>query len=171
MEQYYPRIDRLLIEHPETTKGVLFVTRRSCAPVHEIYGVTAPKCRGLVENALSLAKDPDVDTVVIAAAWNRNEVFESQEREVAFQDLSATINSFRKIGRHVYLILPIPKGEPFDPAHLVTRTILDFGFVLREQVDREEVNHTVKPIAIRLIEVARSAGAAAIDPVDYLCGE
>jgi len=171
MEQYYPRIDRLLTEHPETTKGVLFVTQRSCAPIHEIRGVTAPKCFGLIENALSLAKSADVDAVVIAAAWNRNKIFESEDREVAFRDLTATITSLSNMGRRVYLILPIPRGEPFDPAQLVSRTISDFGFSVREQVERVEVDHNVTPVAMRLMEIARSTGATAIDPTVYLCGD
>src|SRR5262249_29456910 len=123
MEQYYPRIDRLLSENPDSTRGVLFVTERSCLPIHRLEGSSTGKCVGLVENALHLANDPRVDTVVIGAAWNRYEIFQSPEREKAFTDLAAIIATFRRMGRRVYLILPIPRGDPFDPSNLVSRSI------------------------------------------------
>jgi len=171
MEQYYPRIDRLLTEHPDRTKGIFFVTKPSCPPIREISGFTKPSCVGLVENAFSIAKFREVDTVVIAAAWNRYDVFESKERDAAFRDLQATITGFRKMGRRVYLILPTPRGESFDPAHLVKRSLLNLGFVVQEQVERADVDRNINPVATRLMDIAHSAGATAIDPVDYLCGE
>ena len=69
-EQYYPRIDRLLTEHPNTAKGILFVTQRGCLPIPDVKGLTYPKCKGFADNALSVARRSDVDTIVIAAAWN-----------------------------------------------------------------------------------------------------
>src|SRR5262245_2558208 len=171
MQQYYPRVDGFMTERPETSKAVLFVTERSCPPIHNIRGVTRPECAGLMENAFSLASDPQIDTVVIAAAWNRYDAFESNEREALFRDLASTIISFRKMDRQVYLILPIPRGELFDPAHLVNRSIRNLGFVVQERVERADVDKTLKPIASRLKDIARSSGATAIDPSEYICGE
>ena len=172
MEQYYARVDRLFEEHPDTTKGVFFVTQRSCPPLHEMPGLTLPRnCAELAENALSIADRPDVDTVVIGAAWNRYEVFDSAAANSAFRDLSATITRYKKTGRNVYVILPIPRGDAFDPASLVHRSLVDFGFVVRRQVQRSDVDATLKPIAMRLQAVANAAGATAIDPVRYVCND
>jgi len=170
MEQYYARVDRLFEEHPDTTKGVFFVTQRSCPPLHEMPGIALPpNCAGLVENALAIASRPDIETVVIGAAWNRYEVFETPAAEEAFRDLRATIGRYRKMGRTVYVILPIPRGEEFDPASLVHRSLTDFGFVVRRQVERRDVDATVKAIDVRLQATAIAAGAFAIDPVRYVC--
>jgi peptidoglycan/LPS O-acetylase OafA/YrhL len=64
MQQYYARIDRLLTEHPDKTKGVAFVTQLACPPVSYIDGLVHPKCKGLMENAFAVADDLNVDTVV-----------------------------------------------------------------------------------------------------------
>ncbi len=169
IEQYYPRVDRLLAEHPYTSKSVSFVTQRSCLPIHDIPGITPSKCSGLVDEALLLARNPDVDTVVIGAAWNRYDVFKSPDGEKALQDLAATITALRKLGRQVFVILPIPRGEAFDPANLVHRSILDFGFFVRRYVDRTNVDDNTKPIDARLLQIAKTAGARTIDPVDSIC--
>ena len=171
MEQYYARIDRILTEQADTARGVVFVTRRSCLPIHHIDGFTRSNCDGLLEQAFSLAQRPDVDTIVIGAAWNRYDVFQSSERDRALQDLSATINDYRRIGRRVYLILPVPRGEAFDPSVLVKRSLLDFGFVIQEQVERAQVDANVAPIAARLESIAHATGATVLDPVPVVCKE
>ena len=168
MEQYYARIDRLLTEHPNATKSVLFVTGHACLPIADLQGVP-PKCEGLVRNGLSLAKQPGVDTVVMGAAWNRYGVFESKHSDAALQSLAATIKDFRGLGKQVYVILPIPRGELFDPASLVKRTFRDFGFVVREKIPRADAEATLKPVAQRLTEIAHSAGATILDPMDSVC--
>src|SRR5262249_5087419 len=73
--------------------------------------------------------------------------------------------------RQVYLILPIPRGELFDPSHLVKRSIRNFGFDVQKRVERSDVDKTLKPIAARLMDIAHSTGAAAVDPSEYICGE
>jgi hypothetical protein len=170
IEQYYSRIDRLLSEHPGATKGILFVTQRSCPPIDDVPGILS-KCSGLVKNALYTAQLPGVDTVVIGAAWNRYDVFrsDSDQSEAAFRKLADTVKEFRKIGRQVYLILPTPRGELFDPATLVKRSLLDFGFVIRQEVKREDADATVRTFVLRLKEIARSTGATVLDPMDYIC--
>jgi SGNH domain (fused to AT3 domains) len=167
VEQYYPRIDRLMTEHPDTTKGVLFVTTRGCLPIPEIKGVTYPKCKGLAENALSVAQRSDVDTVVLGAAWNRyNDIFGTKE---AFEGLTTTIAKYEELGKRVYLVLPIPRGEAFDPPGLVKRSILDLGFVVQKQIDRASVDAFLEPASSRLIQIAKSTGATIIDPIPFIC--
>jgi peptidoglycan/LPS O-acetylase OafA/YrhL len=168
MEQYYPRIERLLLENPNHTKSVLFVTVRACPPVHEIPGVTSPKCADLVENALAVSQDSGVDTVVIAAAWNRYAFFQNKEAEIALRDLTATIARLKKNGKQVYLILPTPRGEAFDPAVLVKRSF-ETGFWVQQRVARSDVDVDLEPLSFRLASIASSQGAVPIKPVDYLC--
>src|SRR4029078_681594 len=63
MEQYYPRIDRILIEHPHDAKGVFFLTQPGCAPISYMKGIAEPKCdSGLIERSFELARNPSVDT-------------------------------------------------------------------------------------------------------------
>ncbi len=74
------------------------------------------------------------------------------------------------MGKQVYLILQIPSGEEFDPHYMVTRSLRDFGFkVVQTPVERAKMIAEFRPITSRLMDIARSTGATAIDPVDYLC--
>jgi len=172
MEQYYTRIDRLLTERPDTTKGVVFVTRRRCLPIPDVEGVTYSECKGLAENAFSIGQRPDIDTVVLGAAWNRyDDIFAPGKKERAFRALAVMIMDYRKMGRQVYLILPTPRGEAFDPAHLVRRSLRDLGFVVKQQVERSHADASVEPIASQLVKVASSSGATVINPIDELCRE
>jgi peptidoglycan/LPS O-acetylase OafA/YrhL len=171
MEQYYPRIDKLLTEQPQETRGVLFVTQPGCLPIPYMKGFAQTKCAGLAERGWALAEHADVDRVVIAAGWSGYDVFDSSDSERAFASLTSTVANYRRGGRQVYLILPIPVGTGFDPSRLVARSLLDFGFkIVDRPVERVKVDAEIKPMASRLTEIAQATGAEVIDPVNYLCG-
>lgn len=193
MEQYYPRIDKLLTEHPDSTKGVFFLTHATCAPIPNVKEVASShrsQCDSLVDRASSLAQDPDVDTVVIAAHWYRIFLYDQarynfeadgfkgdlrddpEARERAFQALEAMIGDYRRMGKQVYLILQIPTAEEFDPHHIVTRSLRNLGFkVGHTYVDRAKAVAAIEQISLRLMKIADFTGTTPIDPVNYLCPE
>src|SRR5262249_46170769 len=147
-------------------------TIAGCVPIPFIRGLAQAKCEGLAERALSVAEHFDVDTVVIASGWVGYSVFSSTEKDRAYESLATMIASYKTMGRQVYLILPIPIGDEFDPYHLVTRSFLDFGFKVENgPVERAKVEAVTKPIALRLAQIAEATGAKAIDPIPFLCGE
>ena len=171
VQQYYPRIDKLLVEDPDKTKSVLFVTLHGCAPVY-VKASGSPKCPGLVETALHLAQaDPGIDSVVIAAAWHGYSVFQDPaSREIAFRSLEAVIQDYRSLGRKVYLILPIPANKEFNPGYMVRRSLLDLDFkITHAPVERRDVDAALVSVVSHLVAIGRSTGATAINPVDYLC--
>jgi hypothetical protein len=170
MQQYYPRVDRVMTENPNAVRGALFVTHLACPPIPEVEGITRPTCRDLAENAIFMAARPDVDAVVIGAAWNRyNHLFETGAREKIVEALSSMIINFKKGGRPVYLILPIPRGELFDPSRLVNRNLRDLAMTLRTRVERETAQASRESATAALIQVAQSTGATVIDPMDLVC--
>ena len=172
MQQYYPRIDKVLTENPNTTKGSIFITIAGCVPIPFIRGFAQTKCDGLAERALSVAEHFDVDTVVIASGWVGYSVFSSTEKDRAYESLATMIAKYKSMGKQVYVILPIPIGDGFDPYHLVSRSFLDFGFKVENRpVERAKVDAVTKPIAWRLVQIAEATGAKAIDPISFLCGE
>jgi SGNH domain (fused to AT3 domains) len=73
MQQYYPRIEKVLADHPLNSRGAVFAVRDWCAPIESDIpgsdGATSPVCRAFAHNALEYAKGPGVDTVVIGACW------------------------------------------------------------------------------------------------------
>ena len=170
-EQYYPRIDKLASEHPDTMRGVVFLTRQGCPPIPYVARMIKIECAGLMEHALSLARNPEVDTVVIASSWSTHAAFNDPEnREQGFRALESVIKDYRKIGRRVYLILPIPKGAEFDPHHLIVRGVSEFAFrIARTHVEQRKVVRELQPLTSRLQEIAKSTGAVLIDPIDFIC--
>jgi peptidoglycan/LPS O-acetylase OafA/YrhL len=172
MEQYYPRIDKLLTENPGRTKGVLFVTQPGCLPIRYMQGFVQLKCKGLAERALSLAQDPSITTVVISAGWMGYSAFRSDESRVAFGSLTAMLADYRRMGKSVYVVLPIPAGGEFAPQNLVKRSVLDFGFrIVDSPVPRGAVEDSMKWMTTRLTDIAHAIGATAIDPFPYICRE
>ena len=147
VQQYYPRIDRLLTDHPNETKTIVFVSRLGCPPVSYFEGLINPKCAGIKENAIAVAENLNVDTVVLTAGWYHYSAFDVNGPDLAYQDLAATITRFRSKGRRVYLILPIPRGDVFAPSHLVKRSFSRTGFAIVRQIARREVDREVKPLA------------------------
>lgn len=168
VQQYYPRIDRLLQEHPDTAKGVAFVSQLMCPPITYVEGLMRSGCKGLIENAFAVADDLNVDTVVIAAAWYRYQAFDLNNPN-QFQNLAAVIRRFNAGGRRVYIVLSIPRGDVFEPSRLVQRSFGVPGFSVIQQIPRSEVDAGVKALAAKLTDVARSNGAIAIDPVNQIC--
>jgi peptidoglycan/LPS O-acetylase OafA/YrhL len=173
VQQYYPRIDRLLSDRPGTTKGVVFVTQPACPPIPYVENVIRPQCKGQMEKVLSVVKNADADTVVIAAAWWAYPAFnDPRYSDNGFGALASVIQDYRKMGRQVYLILPIPIGKDFDPYRLIVRSLSDFSFgIRRTQVAQAKVVAELQPITSRLLEIAKNTGATPIDPVGYLCRE
>jgi peptidoglycan/LPS O-acetylase OafA/YrhL len=169
VQQYYPRIDRLLIEHPDSTRSIAFVTALGCPPLSRVEELVHPKCKGLMKNAFAVADDLKVDAVVLAAAWNRYDAFAPDGPDAAYRDLESTIVKFRTSGKQVYLVLPIPKGDSFEPSRIVKRGFTLSGFSVVSRMRLSEVDPWGKRIAAKLRSVADSHGAVAIDPVDYIC--
>jgi len=169
VQQYYPRIDRLLTDHPDKTKSIVYVSRVGCPPVSYFEGLVNPKCKGVKEFALAIGEELNVDTVVLAAGWFHYNAFDLDGPDDAYRDLASTIARFHKQGKAVYLILPIPKGDAFAPSHLVKRSFGGSGFSIVQHIDRSEVDRWTKPIANKLLEIASSAGAIAVDPMNSFC--
>jgi hypothetical protein len=170
MQQYYPRVDKLLMDHPDQTRGALWVTEAGCLPIPVIAGFAQAKCTGLAERARAVAGRADVDTIVLGAAWAGYSVFSSPQRQNALTHVTTAVAQYRELGRTVYLILPSPTGSSFDPTQLVTRRISDLGFRINTRpVDRATVNAAVNPIVSDLIRIAAVTGTHTLDPMSNLC--
>jgi hypothetical protein len=173
IEQYYPRIDKLLTEHPGTTKSVIFVTQHRCLPIASVNQIESPKCAAVVETAFSVARDPGIDTVVIGAAWSGYPVFvDPTKSQTAYRELESMLERFQASGQRVYVVLPIPNGAEFDPSNLVKRSLLELGFTVGpKHIIGGKIAAALNPITLKITKIARATGATAIDPVEYLCRE
>lgn len=191
MEQYAPLVAEGLRTSRFDRKSVIFATAGGCPPIRgavRLPKIRFPTCTQTVIDAYDLAASPEVDTVVIAAAWygyftpyqdevempvgDKLEQFPSAPaHEAAYASMLQAIRMLRAKGKRVYLVLQPPTGDKFDPRSMIT------GSRFNEMMPRtdmppflvnefREVN--AEPIA-RLKEIARQTGTIVVDPVDYLC--
>lgn len=184
MQQFYPRIEKVLADHPLNSRGAVFAVRDWCAPVQSdipaSYGATSPVCRAFVRSAFSYAKAPRVDTVVISACWRC--YFLSLEdslgrklnpgAEEAFSSLQREIENLVLAGKRVYVVLGIPVSTDLDPRSMIHRIIVPPGFrVVISSPKRSELTAAVEPVRSRLVKIAQATGARVIDPMQTLCDE
>jgi SGNH domain (fused to AT3 domains) len=185
MQQYYPRISKVVVEHGANTHRAVFAVRDQCAPgaidVAEIDDVGRAACRRFLQHAFDIARDPSVDTIVIAACWScyfvplgdillGRRALLKPGSETALQRLRQAIGELQAAHKHIYIVLDIPLGLEFDPHQMIARTLAPPGFSLVvSRPARPEVSRVVAAIAARLVEIAQETGATAIDPLQSLC--
>jgi hypothetical protein len=186
MQQYYPRIEKLISTGMPTARSAVFWTRYGCAPgiveLHPSNEKEKLNCRKHLSKALAYAADPDVDVVVIAAAWYANlaemrglhtigqTATLKPKVDVAIEGLKKTIEELTKNGKRVYLVLNLPVGSRFDPRAHIDRTKLNPERALEKCADSSKIIAALEPITSRLRDVSRETGAIVIDPLQSLCG-
>jgi peptidoglycan/LPS O-acetylase OafA/YrhL len=192
-EQYYPRIDWLLTTDPAGTRGVIYSSKGGCPPLPRVHENHHPACDGLVEKGISLSKNPDVDTIVVAADWSgyflgvgtedESYYFEDQTTKgtlentmgsdasnKAFLAFEAMIRGFTNDHKAVYIVLPSPTGTIFRPRNMITRSFSDFSFRIRPpNILTTDLVSQLRPVVVKLREIAARTGAVTIDPIASLC--
>jgi peptidoglycan/LPS O-acetylase OafA/YrhL len=194
IQQYYPRIDRLLTSDPSGTKSVIYSTRGGCPPIPHVRENHLPDCDGLIEQGIELARDPDVDTIVIATDWSRyflgigdpetkayyfddgstkgplRNAMGSEASNKALLAFESMIAQFTKAKKTVYIVLPAPTGVIFRPRSMITRSLSDLSFRIRSpNISTTSIVSQVSPIVMRLRQIAKNTGAITIDPIAFLC--
>ena len=192
IEQYYPRLDWLLTRNPEAARSIVFASSGGCVPIPHVTENHHPGCANVLERGLEYANQPDVETIVVGAAWYAYFV-EPEDRysyyfddgevkgplalgtksaEAAFQSLETMLRDLKNGGKHVYLVLPIPANDSADPREMVKRSFTELSFRVETlPLDRTALATAYEPLKSKLIEVAQRAGAGLIDPFDELCRE
>ena len=195
MEQYYPRIDWLLTQHPLQAKRIVYATHGGCPPIPFVRENHLPWCNGLVERNIKLAQDPTIDTIVIAADWTgyfmaigpaeiwtyyyehdgtRGDLrgqLGSKATDEALAGFERMVQRFVATGKIVFIVLPSPTGKIFSPIRMIERTPTDFSFRIRQPyVSTPEFVSAISPIVDRLKAIAARTGAHLIDPIPALCG-
>lgn len=192
MQQYYPRIEKLISAGAPRAHQAIFVTKFGCAPgiveVHISGGKEQAACRQHLSRAFAYAADPDLDAVVIAASWYANLVAVGDLHDLssigtviplkanadqAFEGLRKVISDFTRAGKRVYLVLNLPVGARLDPRAQVSRAKLALlmGPQTYEEPSTRDVTAALEPISSRLRRIAAQTGATVIDPLRSLCNE
>jgi hypothetical protein len=187
MQHYWPRIEKLVREHAAPMRTVIFKTTGGCAPLPGIER-RSQQCGRFVEEGLKLAQRAEVETVVIAASWvgfvSRPDYYRAgdparaplnvlaPESAWVLEGFKAELEKLTAAGKQVVLVLSSPRGDAFDPKSVIERN----GMTVQVRaplgrVPRSELARVTSPIDSRLIAIAAAAGAALIDPTEYLCSK
>lgn len=187
MEQYYPRIEEFAKANPQKTNGYFFVTKGGCPAIPGLIEPKRhPKCPLILDQALKIGLSTDVKTIVISSAWisylrkDSDYYLEKDKDETvipgskgylsSLQNLKKMIEGFTKIGKKVFLILPSPSGQEFDPRMMLKRSFSE-----------ESIEINVRSLSLinfmstngRLIKdlqsIATAAGAKVINPIESIC--
>ncbi len=71
VEQYAPRLVKIINDNPESAKSVVFATSGGCPPIRNIYEDKHPECnanfKSVVENYV--LNNKNIESVVIGASW------------------------------------------------------------------------------------------------------
>lgn len=189
MGQYWSRIEKMQNDRPNESKSVVFAYQTGCFPVLHISKPSENNCLNWSEKIYKLRNNPDIDTVVIAANWHalyeaKNIVFHdidgkeepilynSKTMDKFFNQLDTQINSFKSLGKRVYLILNIPVGKEYSPKSLLSRSFFN-GIQIKElkYVDKRKFVNEMTEISLRLKNIAIKNDVILIDPSKSLCDD
>ena len=191
--QYRPRMEYLAgLQPSDSFPQFDFLAYGGCSPIPGINkrGISwdgGPfRCHRFQEGALRYVMQPRVKVVVMSAFWetyfNSDEIFmvdDHQRRRIAFpgkegdavlNDLEREIAMISHAGKLVYIVLPTPKHEAFDPEKQLPRRLPGLSpRNFRGTVPVEEATAVSAELRKRLLKIAASTGAVAIDPLPLLC--
>ena len=166
--------------------SVIFATGGGCLPIPGVVEDYHPGCAGFAERVVALAKDPAIETVVIAASWFRyfNNSYYRVEGvnagpmtvrtpawDEAYSRLANMMAGFKAQGKAVWLVLNMPTGWQLEPRLSLRRSISGRTESVPLYFDRAEFETGWAPIRVKLIDIAVSSGAKIIDPIASLCDE
>jgi len=171
MEQYYPRIDKLISENPGKFNSAIFVGNQGlrCYPMYTMFITDSEQCSSVKEDITHLANDKDVEAVVLIFSWFAYDHLVKDK--TGYERLSQFISAISK-NKRFYLILNMPDGEELNPKNMFTgsrlRTldtkntdtvVFDYKrFLDRHKIFRKELEN-----------LAIKNGAIVIDPIKHLC--
>jgi peptidoglycan/LPS O-acetylase OafA/YrhL len=183
MEQYYVRMERLLADDQAHPQGFIFHAFSGCLPMPGLLAAgSSAKCGAMMADALAVAADARVSTVVVAGNWNtylvdgygmqRHYRFGDATYLQARQALGEWIAVLVGQGKRVVVVLNSPIGRDLDPGFMIRRDFSSWPIFQVHSVGRRRADLEARYGALQrdLAKTALQAGAAVIDPLDHLCG-
>lgn len=170
VEQYWPRIEKLMLDDPNLQEKykVVFSAYGGQAPIPGYYA--NDKLVEFLDTAVKYVYDSSVDTVVIAANWIGHLEVENERSKSLFHDFESMIQDLRAQNKTIYLILNIPVDIRQNPKSLVKRNFLaPFGISNDKSYDHSEWMRRSRYITKELTTIAKRNGCILIDPKPYLC--
>ncbi len=199
IQQYWPRVRRIIDAHPDSARSAVFVSFPGWPPlpgINHLYHTT--NSSGFFDHAMELAFQPEVDTVVIGAFWEFyflgeyppdryvQDVYgvppfaraplqlDSPSTQAAFEQFQRDISTLVSSGRRVFIVLSNPTSPLFEPVFPTEiRLSLHPPSSLRSddapRIDAGPFESFAAPVLNRLRAIAAHTGAKLVDPRLTLC--
>ena len=184
MQQYLPRIEKLMRDRLAPVYTVQFKTAAGCAPFSGIERKSTA-CHQFVTDAFAMARDPAVKTVVIAASWHgfstRNDYYRiddptrqpiepfAPENDWIFDRWRQELGELILAQKRIVIVSTSPSGEPVRPTQWLERRPFEWHTATRPPVKRAALYRVVANADLRIRQVANDVGAEIVDPYDWLC--
>lgn len=174
LEQYYPRVDRLL-QGKEAKTRVDFYTRGGCPPLPGVEVQGPIPCKTFVEETWSALKTQRYELVVISGRWHAyfaSSTYVTDPPQKILQTFESMIRELRSRGALVLVLGEIPSSEGFEPGKSLARDFFR-GRVssIPLQQPEEELRKKLEPHQSLVLAAAQRAGAKVLDPFLSLCRE
>ncbi len=197
LQQYAPRIARILEENPNNNTAV-FATGGGCPPIPNIFERKHHWCSKVRDAAIEYINHSDVKTVVVGGAWNAyfigltKDVAESDNKNYlyyyqkkgqekryfrggngaffAMQELELFLEKI-SMNKKVFLLLDNPLGKKYSPRFYFEGTRLtEIHQIASLEKDARVVDSIdQQQLREKLIAIAQRTGVSIIDPKKYLC--
>lgn len=185
MEEYAVYVNSLVQKYKN--RGAIFATIGGAFPVPNVFRKPSNGYDDFVENAINLVEEYDIKTIVISSSWigylSQGEVSDyfvvtpqgklsignPKGREMALRFFEDMIASWINQKRKVYIVLPKPQGEEYDPKKFVSRDFLGNWNVDIKDASYVKWNEYSKPTYEKLESIAQRTGAYLLYPSKFLC--
>jgi len=187
LQQYAPRITKMISESPESYKSAIFASHGGCLPIPGIITKNSLDCANFVQHVVAFVKNrPQIKDVVLAAQWHgafskatrhQIEVENSALRlddpraiKAALESLKRMVISLQNSKKYIHLVLGIPTGNFFNPKSMAQRRTLSQDWRINlSLVHRSDWISDVPKGAGDLKQMAEQLNINIIDPVDTIC--
>ncbi|WP_172603802.1 acyltransferase family protein [Fluviispira sanaruensis] len=189
MEQYAPRIEKILYDHPNLKKNTILFTGSGCMPIKNVKILGKTGCQEYLQDVYNFAEDPQIPTVVISGLWlgylskDSKAYYEKNDfkeylnkselaKDKMLKEFEDSIKRLVELKKSVYVVLNIPIGNEFSPTHMISRSLFNNNFSpIIKDMNKNEFLDSENGFLKKLKQAALKGGAQVIDPLDYLCNE
>lgn len=192
IEQYVPRIEKILAKDPNKYNSAIVYTGGGCRPILGVKEDKHPGCKNFVKTFINYVNTTqDIETIVIGASWGflkaASYYYEEEGKKYplagqgygydqAIKSLGKMIAELSGKGKKVYLVLNIPVGSCVDPSVLIERSNFFTDLMITKHCKKQsywilqgDVTDYLHDTIQELTKIGVKNGAEIINPVDFLC--
>ena len=172
VEQYLPRVIRVIDENPDRTNSAVFAGNQDdfCGPWERLFTRDEDYCYGALKDLTAIALADTTEAVVVSYRGSR--MVAMMQSAEGPSNLARFIRLLKDHGKRVYLILMNPEGDDLEPRHMLVGSRLSkLELKPRDQITFDlnafRVSYGKTQDDLRTLAVAN--GATPIDPFETLC--